>query len=94
MMTGLALGAVLAPFGLGAGPLHVAGFAIDLLNRLAHIAANAPYAQLIVASGPAWILPAAFLGLLWLCLWKGPLLGLPLAFAVNLAPRPPAPTRS
>ena len=36
---------------------------------------------------------AIFLGLLWLCLWKGPLrwLGLPLALAVNLAPKPVTP---
>ena len=93
MMPGLAIGAVLAPFGLGEWPLKVAGFAIELLNRVAHIAATAPYAQLTVASGPAWTLPAAFLGLLWLCLWKGPLrwLGLPLALAVNLAPNPVTP---
>ena len=93
MMPGLAIGAVLTPFGLGAWPLRVAGFAIDLMNRVAHIAATAPYAQLNVASGPAWALPAAFLGLLWLCLWKGRLrwLGLPLALAVNLAPKPAVP---
>lgn len=93
MMPGLALGAVLAPFGLGAWPLQVAGFAIDLLNRVAQIAAHAPNALIVVASGPAWTLPAAFLGLLWLCLWKGPLrwVGLPLALAVNLVPKPQAP---
>jgi competence protein ComEC len=93
MMPGLAIGAVLAPFGLGDWPLQVAGFAIDLMNRVAHMAATAPYALINVASGPAWTLPAAFLGLLWLCLWKGRLrwLGLPLALAVNLAPKPPAP---
>ncbi|MFI4964636.1 MAG: ComEC/Rec2 family competence protein [Caulobacterales bacterium] len=93
MMPGLAIGAVLAPFGLGEWPLGVAGFAIDLMNRVAHIAATAPYAQLNVASGPAWTLPAAFLGLLWLCLWKGHLrwVGLPLALAVNLAPKPTVP---
>jgi competence protein ComEC len=93
MMPGLAIGAVLAPFGLGEWPLKVAGFAIDLMNRVAHVAATAPYAQLNVASGPEWSLPAAFLGLLWLCLWKGRLrwLGLPLALAVNLAPRPATP---
>ena len=63
------------------------------MNRVAHVAATAPYAQIIVASGPDWSLPVAFLGLLWLCLWKGPLrwLGLPLALAVNLAPKPPTP---
>ena len=93
MMPGLALGAVLSPFGLGDWPLQVAGFAIDLLNRVAHIAANAPHAVIVVASGPAWTLPATFLGLLWLCLWKGPLrwAGLPLALAVSLAPKPAAP---
>lgn len=93
MMPGLALGALLTPFGLGGPPLQVAGFAIDLLNRVAHIAANAPKALIIVASGPEWTLPAAFLGLLWLCLWKGPLrwAGLPLALAVSLAPKPPTP---
>ncbi|MGZ3376692.1 MAG: ComEC/Rec2 family competence protein, partial [Phenylobacterium sp.] len=93
MMPGLAIGAVLTPFGLGKWPLEVAGFAIDLMNRVAHIAATAPYAQINVASGPNWSLPAAFLGLLWLCLWKGRLrwLGLPLALAVNLAPKPPIP---
>src|SRR5258707_384577 len=52
MMPGLAIGAVLTPFGLGQWPLQVAGFAIDLLNRVANIAANAPYALIIVPSGP------------------------------------------
>jgi competence protein ComEC len=78
---------------LGAAPLHVAGFAIGLMNRIAHAAAAAPYAQLVVASGPGWTLPAALLGILWLCLWKGRLrwLGLPFALAVALAPKPPVP---
>ena len=94
MMPALAVGALLAPFGLGDWPLKVAGFAIELLNGIAHFAASAPYAQINVASGPDWSLPVAFLGLLWLCLWKGRLrwLGLPFALAVNLAPRPPVPS--
>jgi competence protein ComEC len=93
MMPGLALGAALTPFGLGEAPLAAAGFAIGLMNRVAATAAAAPAAQLVVASGPAWTLPAAFLGILWLCLWKGPLrwAGLPFALAVLLAPKPPAP---
>jgi competence protein ComEC len=93
MMPGLALGAALTPLGLGAGPLHVAGFAIGLMNRIAEAAASAPFAQVVVASGPDWALPASFLGLLWICLWQGPLrwLGLPFALAVALAPKPPAP---
>jgi len=93
MMPGLALGALLTPFGLGDWLLQVAGFAIDLLNRIAHAAAGAPYALIMVASGPDWTLPVAFVGILWLCLWKGPLrwVGLPLAMAVQLAPKPPSP---
>jgi competence protein ComEC len=93
MMPGLALGALLTPFGLGDGPLQVAGFAIGLMNRVAHYAAHAPFAQLIVASGPDWSLAVTFLGLLWVCLWKGALrwVGLPFAMAVSLAPRPPTP---
>jgi competence protein ComEC len=93
MMPGLALGAVLAPFGLEDGPLAVAGYAIRLINGISHAVASAPFAQFIVASGPAWSLGVAFLGILWLCLWKGPLrwIGLPFAFAVTLAPRPAMP---
>jgi competence protein ComEC len=93
LMPGLALGAALTPFGLGDAPLAVAGFAIELTTRVARVAAAAPHAQLVVASAPAWTLPASFLGLLWLCLWKGRLrwAGLPFAMAVSLVPRPPAP---
>jgi competence protein ComEC len=48
---------------------------------------------MIVPSAPAAALPVSFLGILILCLWKGRLrwLGLPLACAVLLWPRPPAP---
>jgi competence protein ComEC len=93
MMPALAIGAVLTPMGLGHWPLAAAGFAISMMNRIAETAAGLPHAQLIVASAPAWTLPAAFLGILWLCLWRGPLrwIGLPFALAVSLAPRPPSP---
>jgi len=93
MMPGLALGAVLMPFGLESWPLQMAGWAIELTNRIAAAAAAAPYAQVTVASGPAWTLPVAFLGLLWICLWRGPLrwLGAPLALAVALTPKPAVP---
>lgn len=93
MMPALALGAVLAPLGLGGAPLAVADLAIDTMNRIASVVANLPGSQRIFASAPDWALPAAFLGLLWLCLWKGPLrwAGLPLALAVWLCPRPAAP---
>jgi competence protein ComEC len=60
---------------------------------LAHAAANAPGAMITVSSAPNITLALAFIGILWLCLWRGPLrvVGLPLALAVNLWPRPPAP---
>jgi competence protein ComEC len=93
LMPGLALGAALTPIGLGDIPLAVAGFAIELMNRVASTAAAMPHAQVVVASGPPWVLPTAFLGLLWLCLWKGPLrwAGLPFALAVLLVPKPTPP---
>ncbi len=93
MMPALALGAVLAPLGLGAAPLSAAGLGIDTMNMIAAWVASLPNSQMIYASAPAWTLPAAFLGVLWLCLWRGPLrwVGLPLALAVWLCPRPPAP---
>lgn len=93
MMPALAVGAVLAPFGLGAPPLALAGQAIDAMNAVAAWTAALPGSQRVFASAPAWTLPAAFIGVLWMCLWRGPLrwLGLPLALAVWLCPRPPAP---
>lgn len=93
MMPALAIGAVLAPLGLGDLPLAAAGVAIEAMNRIAAWVAQAPNSQLTVASAPNWTLPAAFLGILWLCLWRGYLrwLGLPLALTVALWPRPEAP---
>ena len=93
MMPALAIGAVMTPLGLGHWPLQAAGLAIDTMNQIALWAAGLPKAQIIIGSAPAWTLPAAFLGILWLCLWKGPLrwAGLPLALAVSLTPRPPPP---
>lgn len=93
MMPALAVGAVLAPLGLGDLPLSAAGLAIDTMNRIAVTVAGLPNSQLIIPSAPGWTLAAAFIGILWLCLWKGPLrwLGLPLALSVALYPRPPAP---
>jgi competence protein ComEC len=93
LMPGLALGAALTPFGLGEAPLHVAGWAIAMINQVAAWAAAAPASQVVVASAPDWTLPTAFFGLLFVCLWRGPLrwLGLPLALSVLLWPRPQAP---
>ncbi|MDP3490086.1 MAG: ComEC/Rec2 family competence protein [Phenylobacterium sp.] len=93
MMPSLALGAALTPLGLGDVPLMVSGWGIEAITRVAQAAAEAPGANLLVASAPAWALPSAFLGILWLCLWRGPVrwIGLPFALAVSLAPRPEPP---
>jgi competence protein ComEC len=93
IMPALALGAVLQAFGAGGWLLAVAGWGIERMLDLAHAAADAPGAMTTVASAPNVALAVAFLGILWLCLWRGPsrLIGLPLALAVNLWPRPPAP---
>ncbi len=93
MMPALAIGAALTPLGLGEAPLAVAGFAIEILGGVARLAQQAPHSELLVASRPGWTLAVAFLGLLWLCLWRGRLrwLGAPFALAVSLVPAPGAP---
>lgn len=93
IMPFLALGAALEPLGLGGPFLWVAGQGIDAMTAVAHQTAVQPGAQVTIASGPAVALPAAFLGVMLLCLWKGRLrwLGAPLAMAVLLWPRPAPP---
>lgn len=93
MMPALAVGAALTPLGLGEWPLKAAGWAIGLMTAIAEKAAAAPSATLVVPSAPAWTLPAAFIGILWVCLWRGRLrwAGVPFALAVALTPKPAVP---
>ena len=93
IMPALAMGAVLQIFGAGGWLLAVAGWGIDRMLDLAHVAANAPFAMSTLPSAPNFALGIAFIGILWLCLWRGPtrLIGLPLALAVNLWPHAPPP---
>lgn len=93
MMPALALGALLEPVGLGAPFLWAAGKGIDLMLWIGHYTARLPGAVQTVASAPDFVLPIAFLGVLFICLWKGRLrwLGLPLAAAVLVWPRAPTP---
>lgn len=93
MMPALALGATLEPLGLGAPFLWVAGQAVDAMLAIGHWTAELPGAVKTVASAPGAALPIAFMGVLILCLVRGRLrwIGLPLAMAVMLCPRPPAP---
>ena len=93
IMPFLAAGALLDVFGVGGWALAVAGFGIRLLNIIAKSVAGWPHAVWIVPSAPAIALPISFLGVLWLCLWRGRLrlLGVPATLAVLLWPRGPAP---
>jgi len=93
LMPALALGAALEPLGLGAPFLWLAGKGVDLMLAIGHWTAGLPGAVRTVASAPAAALPIAFLGILFICLWRGRLrwLGLPLAAAVLIWPRPAAP---
>lgn len=93
IMPFLALGAALEPLGLGWAFLQIAGWGIARMNDVSAGVAETPMAQIIVASGPAWTLTLSFLGLMLLCLWRGPLrwIGLPLVLCVALWPRPTPP---
>ncbi|WP_292082689.1 MULTISPECIES: ComEC/Rec2 family competence protein [unclassified Brevundimonas] len=93
LMPALALGAALEPLGLGAPFLWLAGKGVDLMLAIGHWTAGLPGAVRTIASAPAAALPVAFLGILFICLWRGRLrwLGLPLAAAVLIWPRPAAP---
>jgi competence protein ComEC len=93
MMPALALGTVLEPLGLGGPFLWLAGRGIDLMLAIGTAVAGLPGAVRTVSSAPAAALPVAFLGVLFVCLWRGRLrwLGLPLAAAVLIWPRGPTP---
>ncbi len=93
IMPALALGALLEPLGLGAPFLWLAGQGIGMMLAIGAWTAGLPGAVRTVASAPDYVLPIAFLGVLFCCLWRGPLrgLGLPVAAAVMLWPRAPTP---
>lgn len=93
LMPALALGAALEPLGLGGPFLAVAGWGVDLMLAIGGWTAGLPGAVRTVASAPDYVLPIAFLGVLFVCLWQGRLrwLGLPLAAAVLVWPRAPTP---
>ena len=93
IMPFLAMGAALELFGLGGPFLAVADAGIRAMLWVAHAVASWPGAVRTIPSAPAVAMPVAFLGLLFVCLWIGRLrwLGLPLAAAVLLWPRPSPP---
>ena len=93
LMPMLAVGAALEPLGLGGPFLTVAGWGVDLMLAIGGWTARLPGAVQTVASAPDYVLPIAFLGIVFICLWQGRLrwLGLPFAAAVLIWPRAPTP---
>ncbi len=74
-------------------PLTVAGWAARAILEIGRICSTAPGANVTWSSAPPIAMLVAFLGIVFGILWKGRLrwIGAPLAFAVMLWPRPPAP---
>ena len=73
--------------------LAVSGWAARGILEIAHACATAPGAAVGASSAPPLAMLISFLGILFACLWKGHLrwIGVPLAAAVLVWPRPPAP---
>ena len=97
MMPALAFGVLAEVLGLGHAftdpPLIIAGWGAKAIVCIAGVFAHAPGSGLTFPSAPFVALAIAYVGIVFTCLWKGKLrwLGLPLAAAVALWPRPPAP---
>ena len=97
MMPALAVTMIGEALGLGRAMLTpglaVSGWAARGILEIAHACATAPGAAMGASSAPPIAMLIAFLGILFACLWKGHLrwIGLPLAAAVLVWPRPPAP---
>ncbi len=93
IMPFLAIGTVLETVGLGGWALKIAGLGIDAMIAGSVWVASLPHATMTISSAPQMALPIAFLGILFVCLWKGNFrwLGVPAALAVVLWPRPEAP---
>lgn len=95
MMPALAIALLLELIGHGAaGPaLFVAGWAARAVIALGHLFATAPGAGLAATTAPEIALLLSYFGILFVCLWNGRLrwLGLPLAAAVAIWPRPTPP---
>ncbi len=97
MMPALALALLAQLLGLGAdiaAPiLLVAGWAAKSVIALGSFFAQAPGAAVTIPSAPEIALAISYLGIVFACLWRGPLrlIGVALSFAVLLWPRPAPP---
>jgi competence protein ComEC len=95
MMPALAVALLLEIIGHGAATpaLFVAGWAARSILWLAHVFAHAPAAAGSAVAAPEVALALSYLGIIFICLWKGRLrwIAFPLAAAVVLWPRPAPP---
>jgi len=75
------------------GPLWIAGWAAKGIVGLAHFFAKAPGAAFTIPSAPTIALALSYVGIVFACLWRGRLrwIGVPMAAAVALWPRPAPP---
>jgi competence protein ComEC len=97
LMPALALCLAAQTLGLGheqLGPLFwVAGWTARGVIAIGHVFSNAPGAAVTMASAPPIALAISYVGIVFACLWRGRLrwIGLPMAAAVALWPRPAPP---
>lgn len=97
MMPSLAVSLPFEALGVGrdwlVAPLTIAAWAARAILEIGKACSTAPGASAVLPSAPSIAMLTAFLGILFGILWKGRLrwIGAPLAFAVILWPRPPAP---
>ncbi len=97
LMPSLAIALLCQSLGLdsqAAAPvLWVCGQAARAVIALGHVFSTAPGAAISLSSAPEIALAVSYLGILFACLWRGALrwVGLPMAAAVALWPRPAAP---
>lgn len=94
LMPAVALYFILLPLGLSHWALAVMDAGIRALLGLAHFIASLPHAQFFVPSLPGYGIALFVLGLLWLCLWRGPVrrygaAAILLAMATLWIPTPP-----
>ncbi|MGA9657812.1 MAG: ComEC/Rec2 family competence protein [Asticcacaulis sp.] len=93
VMPCLALGTVFAATPLGWLFLRIAGGGLWVIERIAALTSDLPYAVINWPSAPNFVLAISFLGLLWVCLVRGRMrwAGLIAACAILWWPRVPAP---
>lgn len=93
VMPALALGTILSSTPLGGLCLQVAGGGLFVIDKIAAWVAGLPGAVSVISSPPDFVLVLAFIGILWVCLVRGPVrwLGCVAAMTIIVWPREQAP---